>query len=233
MWFFVFAWQILCCAMIPRVWSMTRQQLQHYFPSFSTKSEGRQQYVVKNVAKSLILCFLTPPSIWIINRIIFYGTWDQALIQSMGALYSANDIVALFTMWNKIPTTTKIHHLCVLVFSFLNVLYIDYTDSAQIWRHTAILAALSTPTYSVNTYLGIRCLEGISDKEKRRFADFALSKYGFCISLSFVYQITTLCLHQVWSWDLPLYLVALFSIYYDDFHLSTYLWDHSNCKKNK
>ena len=231
MWcFFVIGWQILCCYMTLPLWRFTETQLKHYFPSFQQKSRGRQQYIVKNVAKSLVLCFLTPPSLWIINRIVFNGTWEDALIKCMGAIYCGGDIIALLTMWSKIPFTTKLHHSCVLVFSIMNAVYIDYLDPSNIWRHTATLAAFSTPTYCVNTYLGIRCLDDISDKEKKRFADFALTGYTFCILLSFTWQMFVVYQH-IWSWDVYLYLAALFTIYYDDYHLSTYLLDNSNLSK--
>jgi len=232
MWWFIIPWQILCCFLITPLWAQTRKQIDHYFPSFQKTSPGRQQYIVKNVAKSGVLMFLSPPALWIINRIVFYNTWEQALIKCMGALYSSGDIISLVYMFDKIPITTKVHHICVLGFSVMNAVSIDYLNSTSIWRNTAVLAAFSAPTYAVNTYLGVRCLDGISDREKRRLADFALSLYTFFMSLSFGWQIFALYSQSSWTWDVYVYIVALGCIYYDDFHLSTYLWDNSNCRRS-
>ena len=63
----------------------------------------------------------------------------------------------------------------------MNAFVIDYEDSLYIWRHTVILAACSAPTYIVNTFLGIRCIDEISKKEKIRLANFSLSIYIFFI----------------------------------------------------
>mgnify|MGYP004071817127 CR=1 FL=1 len=235
MWWIIVPWQLICCLMVQPLWNITTTQLHHYFPSIKTKSTGRQAYIIKNVAKALVLMFLTPPALWIINRIVFYKTWESALIKCMGAMYAASDIVAVVKMYDKLPLTTKIHHSCVVVFSLMNALVIDYNSSDLIWRHTAILAACSTPTYGVNAYLAIRCIDEISVHEKKRLANVALSIYSFFITLSAIWQMSamfsfyaTIGLH----WDAYIYIGAVLLIFYDDWTLSGYLFAQSDCKKH-
>ena len=232
MWWIIVPWQILCCFAIDPLWMFTGKQLKHYFPTIKTKSIGRQAYIIKNIAKSVVLMFLTPPALWVINRIIFYNTWESAMIKTMGAMYAASDIVAVFKMFEKLPLTTKIHHLCVCVFAFLNAAVIDYNDSTSIWRNTAMLAAFSAPTYGVNTFLGLRCIDSISPKEKKRLANFALSIYSFFITASFIWQcFAFLIVPYKWAWHSWFYLFAVVMIYYDDYSLSRYLLLHSDCKR--
>ena len=110
-------WQGACCAAIPSLWRTVDAQVAHYFPSLRSKSPGRQQYVVKNLAKAGALMFLSPPALWVIHRIVVFNEWEAPLIRCMGAMYAASDLVALWRMFDKLPTTTKCHHLCVAGFS--------------------------------------------------------------------------------------------------------------------
>lgn len=233
MWFFVFLWQLFACTSTFYLWSFTENQLTHYFPSFQRiESDNRKKYIVKNVAKGGVLMFLTPPALWIINCIVFSNKWDNALIKTMGALYASGDLVAMATMFHKLPITTKIHHTCVGIFAFLNTFILDYTSPDLIWRHAAILAACSAPTYLVNSYLGLRCLREISEKEKKRLAAFALSIYSVFISMSISWNIVLLFL-TTWDITVVLYVATILLVYFDDWKLSMYLWDNSSCKKNK
>ena len=148
----------------------------------------------------------------------------------MGSLYASGDLVAVATMFHKLPLTTKIHHICVCIFAFLNTFVVDYTSPDLIWRHSAILAACSAPTYLVNTYLGLRCLKEISPKEKKRLAGFALSIYTVFISMSATWNVVLL-LFTPWDVSVVLYMMTILLIYFDDYKLSMYLLDNSPCKK--
>lgn len=226
------AWQAACCAAVPRLWRIVAEQTTHYFPSLAKKSPGRQQYVVKNLAKAGVLMFLSPPALWTMNRIVFSNAWEAPLIRCMGAMYAASDLVALLTMFEKLPATTKCHHLCVAGFSVINACIVDYEDPASIWRHTAMLAACSAPTYGVNAYLGLRCLDEVNESEKRRLAGFCLSVYTFFVTLSVAWQTVSLWFtYPYWDATTPFYLGAVALIYWDDFYLSQYLLLHSNCRR--
>ena len=227
MWYLIFLWQIACCLGTCKLLRVTKQQLTYYFPSITNETENRQKYIVKNVTKSILLLFLTPPGLWVLNRIVFYNTWDSDMIKCLGSLYCCSDLIALATMYDKLPPTTKIHHICVAIFSFLNTFVIDYENPDYIWRNTAMLAACSAPTYGVNTFLGVRCIKDVSNKEKVRLAKFALGVYSFFITLSFTWQCYTLLAYPVYyTWSSLPYVVAMTLIYWDDYHLSRYLFEY-------
>ena len=236
MWWVIVPFQVLCCILIQPLWVITANQLKHYFPSIEKKSIGRQAYIVKNMAKAVVLMFLAPPALWVINRIVLYNTWDSALIKCLGAIYAAGDVVAVVKMFDKLPLTTKIHHSCVVVFSIMNATVLDYTSTTTIWRNLALLAAASAPTYGVNGYLSLRCIDEIPLTEKKRVANFALSIYSFFLTFSMMYQSFALIAYAynfVMSWDVYIYIAAVLLIFYDDWSLSMYLYEHSSCQKIK
>jgi hypothetical protein len=236
MWWAIVPFQVICCFLIQPLWDVTATQLKHYFPSIKKKSIGRQAYIVKNMAKAVILMFLAPPALWVINRIVLYNTWDLALIKCLGAMYAAGDVIAVVKMFDKLPLTTQIHHSCVVMFSIMNATVLDYTSTTTIWRNLALLAAASAPTYGVNAYLAIRCIDEISLSEKKRLANFALSIYSFFLTFSIVYQSFAIVSFTVTSpitWDVYIYIMAVLLIFYDDWSLSRYLYEHSSCQKIK
>ena len=114
----------------------------------------------------------------------------------------------------------------------LNACVVDYTAPASVWRHTAMLAACSAPTYGVNAYLGLRCLDEVGEAEKRRLAGFCLSIYSFFVTVSIAWQAVALWYtFPHWNALTPLYLLAIGLIYWDDFFLSRYLLLNSNCQR--
>ena len=86
----------------------------------------QQRYVVKNLAKSAILmCLLIAviPSIWMA---LWYDIWNNRTIYMVGNIYVSIDLSGLLFV-PKLPTTTKIHHSCVLILGTINV-FMDYTE---------------------------------------------------------------------------------------------------------
>lgn len=116
-----------------------------------------QRYVVKNLTKSAILFGLlisSLPGIW---DIFFHNKWDNALIYRLGSIYVSTDLSGLLFV-PKLSTATKIHHTCVIVLGLINVL-VDYNEPG-LHRAFVSLTLLSMIPYLVNTYLGMRYLEG-------------------------------------------------------------------------
>lgn len=220
---FMFLWQAFCCMCVEPLWMVCHSQLLHYFPSMQDMTQSRQAYVVKNVSKSIVLAFLTPPAFWVMNRILWYQTWETDLITCMGSIYAASDIVAFFRMFRKLPQSTKIHHACVCVFAFINA-WIHYGESTSIWKQTAMLAIASAPTFMVNTFLGARHLSEISDAEKRRLAKASFGVYAMCLTWSMAWQAIVMYRQVEWRWWDTGYVVAVVLIYYDDWVLSRYLY---------
>ena len=96
-------------------------------------------------------------------------------------------------------------------------------------RHAAISSA---PTYMVNTFLGVRHLEEISDAEKRRLAKASFGVYVVCLTWSVMWQAVVMYRQVEWAWWDAGYVVAVLLIYYDDWVLSRYLYRYySETKK--
>ena len=91
-------------------------------------------------------------------------------------------------MFDKLPTTTKCHHLCVVGFSVINACIVDYEDPVRLATHRHA-CCVQRPTYGVNAYLGLRCLDG---RTRRRLAGFCLSVYTLFVTLSVVWQAVSL-----------------------------------------
>lgn len=215
--------QVACLYTTRRMWHLFHYYMKRNNRRYASLSCSRQMYITKNLVKSAMLLTITPFALLIMYDVLFTGMWRANAIRFLGTVYCANDIVGLYTMINKLPRATLCHHICVTSFAVCNI-WIDYNDARNIWRQMAMLAACSTPTYLVNTYLGARML--ISKPQERLIAAVSAFVYSFFICVSFLYQIysfiSCLCYGGL-TCDMIVYLCMVACIFWDDSVLMRYL----------
>jgi len=81
--------------------------------------------------------------------------WRTTSIRNLGVLYAIPDTVSLLLV-ERMALTTRIHHLCVIVFMVIN-LFNDYSER-NVWRALVVYAVFSTFAYLVNLLLASRFL---------------------------------------------------------------------------
>ena len=184
-----------------------------------------QQYCVKNTIKALVLGLLTPTVVNMLWGIAMEQEWGGhgRHIRLIGSTYAATDIVALSKFGMTLPVNTFLHHSCVLVFGVLN-LFMDYEQMHGPWRHMAILAALSIPTYLVNIYLAFRRL----NVHNRLLARTSLLVYVPFVLCNIVYQGNVVMKYILVSpMQTTLFGSMVLTVFIDDLKLMGHLWRES------
>ena len=180
-------------------------------------------YCAKNTIKALVLALLTPRVLGVLWAIAVEQDWEGhgRQIRSMGSIYAATDIVALGKFGRKLPLNTFLHHSCVLVLGVLN-LFMDYgapAAAASPWRHMAVLAGLSIPTYLVNVYLALRRLRVYP----RALAGVSLGVYAPFVLCNMAYKGSIVVAHGP-SISTVLFGGVVVTIFMDDVKLMSHLW---------
>lgn len=120
---------------------------------FKQLEYSKQMYVVKNIIKSGVLCYLTLMSFYDILP-QFYNEFNNEMIKKYASKYVSNDIMALIIV-RRLPLTTKIHH-SITSLLLLYTFNIDFNDEKQFGELLIIYTILSSYTFIVNFYLGLR-----------------------------------------------------------------------------
>lgn len=151
--------------------------------SYREQKWERRLYILKNLSKSIILCFLVHHLYKDFCLMLFYDKWppNESLYQ-LGTVYVVTDITGLLLV--KLELRTKIHHYCVLVLGMYSVLS-DYQQPG-IHRALIYLTYLSMAAYLVNTYLALRFI--ISKQWQKIMATVAVTIYVCSIFLNFIIQ---------------------------------------------
>jgi len=180
----------------------------------------KQQYVTKNIVKSINLAGLTLYSIpKIIYPAIMYNSWNNSIVHICGVFYSSNDFVALMTV-DKLAESTKSHHRITTVLSLV-ALSIDFNTST-LGRMMFIYTIASSSAYLVNTYLGMRFLYNKDSliKMKKRARDI----YGVSLFLNWSWHIYwAINNYNLLGIQHYLYFLLLFWIVKDDIILFKWL----------
>lgn len=149
-------WFLSSCIFVRAMYNV----LHYHMPQYSSKYLGlprfKQMYVQKNIIKSAYLAILTVfSSVKIIGPIFSHGHWNTYIIHRVAALYVSNDFVGLVSV-DKLPTTTRIHHIVttILVFSSWSM---DFNTS-DIGQAMLVYTMASASAYIVNLHLAVRLL---------------------------------------------------------------------------
>ena len=123
--------------------------------------------------------------------------FDNELIYKFGALYVSNDIIALCVVKN-LSITTKCHHFITTLLLFYSF-SIDFNDSEKPGILMYIYTILSSYSFLVNFYLGMRFL-----KEKNTI----MAGY---IDISKVYAYYIYIISCAINWLLHIFIIILAS----------------------
>lgn len=111
-------------------------------------------YVLKNITKSIFLFFLTIYTFrTLIVPILLYGKWNTDAAHLFASGYVSNDLMGLLIV-PKLPFSTKMHHIITSTLLFYSYT-IDFEDE-NVGRWMFLYTIMSTYTFAVNFYLGIR-----------------------------------------------------------------------------
>jgi len=178
----------------------------------------RRDYVVKNLAKACTLALLTPVAVMTARDVLLAGRWHAPTFGVFGAVYAAHDIAGMLRMWDKLPNSTRAHHMSVVLMSTLSAVAIDYEDPSSLWRGVGILGCVSCWTFPVNAYVALR-LVGNYDTLRRA----CVLIYAPTVLLSFLWQLRHVLMVGMVCWSMPLYMTLVGLVIYDDIVLLLFL----------
>jgi len=201
----------------------------HYLAKLSTSyasiPEDRKFYVLSNLIKSAALLAYTPTAAVLLYQACVHNDWNTPRIRAMGVLYAIPDAVSLLLV-TRMATSTKVHHLCVVVFMVVN-LFVSY-EHETIGRALVVYAVFSTFAYLVNLLLATRFLP-ISPAVSLTLSALALAIYASCLGLNWTWQIQFLyrlvlsgpsAIHGAF---IVIYLALISQVVYDDVVLVRWL----------
>lgn len=187
---------------------------------YKSLSTYKKRYVIKNLLKSNTLFLMTPGTLLILKDIFMYNKWNNATLHIMGTIYSLTDFISLLLV-PGLPNTTKIHHGIVTIFGIINIIN-DYTKPS-ILRMLIIYGALSTVSFSVNGYLGIRYITQ-NEKILNTTAIFSFCVYALCFTVNWLYHYYYIITIDSMTIATIIYFIAAHIIMYDDIKLMQHLY---------
>jgi hypothetical protein len=188
----------------------------------SLETRHKTLYTLKNLSKSMVLCFIVFAAMPVIWNVIMYDRWDNAIMFILGTLYTSTDLTGILIVPGLAPDTVK-HHIIVCILGTLSA----FSDYRVKGLHQALLALtyLSAVPYIVNTYLGLRHL---SNPIGRRLQDRMVSAcfYMYTISILLNFWIQHMYVYYLIPGGLTVIKMVYQSFYYvilkDDIHLMGY-----------
>jgi hypothetical protein len=157
----------------------------------------RQLYIASNIIKSVFLLGLVINYIYLLykNNTLFLNWNDEEVsIKNSVIIYMIPDLWSMLITNSTIMLTTVFHHICVIIAT----IFILYSNLNESGIHISFIfyGLLSSYTFLVNTFLGLRFMK-----------DFSLAEIKF-IQLNY----SLVCLFN-WSWQLY-YLFNIRCIYW-------------------
>ena len=205
---------LLSCSLLNYSYPIIIDKLEDNTPNFKNCDTVRKHYVVKNLMKAVYLCFLALIGLPFFG-LSFTGYFPNNPIKILAGLYCSNDCVGLYKV-EKLPTSTRLHHLVTSVF-----LIASYTVDFQTNRVAQMLfyyTYFSACTFCVNAYLGLRFCYDYSDiKDYHHF-----SKHIYAASCLFNWIVQFYMIGST-VYDFA-YCGLLLFIVYDDIVLLNWLW---------
>jgi len=153
--------------------------------SYAAIPDAKKFYVLSNLVKAAVLLSYTP----VAARTLYLGMvndeWRTTSIRNLGVLYAIPDTVSLLLV-ERMALTTRIHHLCVIVFMVIN-LFNDYSER-NVWRALVVYAVFSTFAYLVNLLLASRFL-AVHPSLSYWLSAGALVIYTSCLAANWAWQV--------------------------------------------
>uniref|UniRef100_A0A7S4F2G9 Uncharacterized protein n=1 Tax=Chrysotila carterae TaxID=13221 RepID=A0A7S4F2G9_CHRCT len=121
--------------------------------SYTKIPDEKKFYVLSNLIKAAVLLSYTPLAALTLYRALVRDEWNTQRIRNLGVLYAIPDFVSLFLV-SRMAFSTKLHHVCVVVFMVAN-LFNDYSDDG-VGRALVVYAPRPAANSPVLEYL--RCI---------------------------------------------------------------------------
>jgi len=194
--------------------------------SYKSIPDDKKFYVLGNLIKSAVLFSYCPLASKVLYEALVNDSWNNSRIRNLGVLYAIPDFVSLFLV-SRMSITTKIHHVCVVIFMVYN-LYADYTTPG-VSQALMVYGVFSTFSYLVNMLLASRFLQ-VSEYLSLVMAVVALVIYSSCLAINWTWQAQFLW--QLWHSapserpKILLYCGFITMIVYDDCVLVQWLWQN-------
>jgi hypothetical protein len=189
---------------------------------------SKQLYIVKNIVKSWILLYVSINASFDLYNFILTNHIDMNRIYHYASNYVSNDILALILVPN-LPYTTRIHHMITSLF-LLYTLNIDYNDITNVGHLLFIYTLLSSYTFLVNFYLGIRFLKNEKNNYLNEIIEYsriyAYNIYKYSCMINWTIHIVLLSYRAylgVFNLHYLIYTGLLFFIIKDDLILMSWL----------
>lgn len=187
----------------------------------SINPEHKKMYVVKNYIKSFFLaglCFGLNNFLNLLN-----GTVDLMFIKRCAVYYIMNDIIGLLLV-QKLPTTTKIHHITTSLCGFAIIM--KKNNNLDVLTLIVLYAVFSSIAFCVNFYLGLRVYSK-NTKLKQYLSIGSFWVYLISCIVSWIFQMCMayIVIPTVPLWHTLIYFAFLFSVGRDDIILMKWLYN--------
>ena len=88
--------------------------------SYAAIPDDKKMYVLSNLIKSAALLAYTPSAAVTLYLALMGDVWSTPRIRAMGVLYAIPDAVSMLLV-ERMAVSTKVHHLCVVLFMAVNL----------------------------------------------------------------------------------------------------------------
>lgn len=209
-------WFLFSCLIIRGAYNVVRIGMCLASRRYSRQPRHRQLYVAKNLIKACYLAILAVVAAWlVVVPIVVDDVWNTFIIHRLAVLYVSNDFMGLVLV-DRLPSTTKIHHVVTTVLVFTS-LSLDFQTS-DIAQAMLVYTYGASCAYAVNAYLGLRVVWSLPNIRKK-----AGVTYLVCLVVTWWWQLRWVWSRPEWGVRHLLYGVCIGFIVRDDIILLRWL----------
>ena len=212
---------ILCCCFFNFIsYPIAGMFLNWKYPKFNQYNSQRQNYIIKNYVKCIVLKYISISTIPFTMLVLFDIGDHTNYIQFIGSLYASCDTIALIQNI-KLSRSTIMHHLITTFLSFINI-FINWNKANHILKLLALYTTLSCYSFNVNYCLGMRFL--LNKEEQIPINQTA--KHTYVLACLVNWSIHMIYLYNnIYTISLPgkIYYCLIAFIVYDDIILLKWL----------
>lgn len=193
-----------------------------YFPLYKYNID-KKIYIISNIIKSLLLCYLCITYNDIIYTIFYTEQLDNLIYKKITISYAVTDFCSLLIVKNM-KISTILHHIIVVLFSFI-IMYTTIKPNS-IFHSIIIYGLYSSLSYLVNLYLGLRFI--INKKIQYILCTTSLIIYSIVCIFNWKYQLefifNNIFIH---FYNIIIYCIVLAFLVNDDLILLQFLFKNS------
>lgn len=187
-------------------------------------SRNKQLYVLKNIVKSSVLCYLILFKVYFVKNLILSEPLINEELYSYTSNYVVNDFLGLVLCYNYLPRNTKFHHITSMIL-YIYIINEDFNTSL-IARLILTYGIFSATSFIVNFYLALRLL--YKDNDILNYVRItSIIVYIISISLN-VLAHSYIIFTNPFEYKVIFYLMVLTPIINDDIVLMKWLMIKNN-----